>query len=95
MVLGLEALGGPNVSVSSVRICSLIGNMFASVLASVMLIVRMLFETSYVQIITGRGTKPTIARLSFLANSDAKTAPSSFLESKVKLASCAALPQKH
>ena len=80
MVLGFETPGGPNVSVSSVRICSLIGYKYltAWILSSVMLIVRMLFETSYAQIKTGLGTKLSTAILSFAANSVAKLALSSF-----------------
>ncbi len=50
--------------------------MFVPVLASVMLIVRRLLKLSYVQIITGRGVKPTNARLSFTAKAVANVNPS-------------------
>ncbi len=47
MVVGFEIPGGPNISVSLVKIWREIGKLFVPVLASVMRIVRRLLKGSY------------------------------------------------
>ncbi len=86
MVLGVEFLFGANAGAAWVWICIVIGYraLTAVVLASVMLIVRMLFATSYAQLKTGSGTKSLTNQLNLAANSAAKLAPIIVLRVKRK-----------